>query len=261
MRIEQSRIVLRPRTPSAVADLAFRFVFDLQPRSYLWLSLWTLTPGLVGCLALRHVLEWEWVWVWTMALAYVGVAQGAFTILSGRMMFERRVELRPALSTFVRALPSYGISALFTRALVLVTLPVAGVGLVFWARYAFLHEAILLEGQRQGKALSRSAALGKHSGSHGASMLSLVTCIHVTSALCFEALGRGILEWLLMAPSLAEPLYEAGGSPFALAGFLAATPVTATCRFLTYIDGRTKQDGWDLQVKFMQIEASAREAM
>jgi hypothetical protein len=260
VRIDQSRIVLRPRTPSSVADLAFRYVLDLQPRSYWWVSLWTLLPGVPGCLSLRHFFGWEWAWVWLAAIAYVSVAQGAFTLLSGRLLFEHDVPVREVMSSYLRSLLPYGLASLITRGLALALMPVAGVGLVIWSRYAFLHEAILLEGLRQGKALRRAAELGKHSGSDTASMLALVTCIHVGAALCVEALGRGVLEWLLMAPQLAEPLYDAGGSPFALIGFLGATPFTATCRFLTYIDGRTKQDGWDLQVKFMQIEAAAQEA-
>ena len=33
----------------------------------------------------------------------------------------------------------------------------------------------------------------------------------------------------------------------------------ATARFLAYIDGRTRQDGWDIQLRFMAIAAASEE--
>ena len=39
------------------------------------------------------------------------------------------------------------------------------------------------------------------------------------------------------------------------AGQLVDTLV-ATARFLAYIDGRTRQDGWDIQLRFMAIAAA-----
>ena len=42
----------------------------------------------------------------------------------------------------------------------------------------------------------------------------------------------------------------------AVIGFFAALPLVATARFLSYIDGRTRQDGWDIQLRFMSIAAA-----
>jgi hypothetical protein len=38
-------------------------------------------------------------------------------------------------------------------------------------------------------------------------------------------------------------------------GCFAALPLVATARFLSYIDGRTRQDGWDIQLRFMSLAA------
>ncbi len=257
MRLDRSNVVLRPRTPASVADLALRFIFDLAPRRFLTLGLWVLLPGWLGCLTLRHVLGWNWLSVWLVAFTFVTFAQGPFTVLCSRLLFERDVFIYDVLSTYARRASAHLGTTLWTRGLVVVSLPLFGLGLWLWGRYAFSHEAVLLEGMSGQAALKRSADLSSHSSSDVISTLSLLLILQVGLVVLTEALGRGFVEWLLMMPTLTEPLEEAGGSEIALLGFLAATPLTATLRFLVYINGRTKHDGWDVQVRFMHIEAAA----
>src|SRR5690606_643075 len=48
MRLDQANVVLRPRSPSSVADLSIRYVFDLAPRWITRLAAGVLLPGWLG---------------------------------------------------------------------------------------------------------------------------------------------------------------------------------------------------------------------
>lgn len=259
MRLDHANIVLRPRSPSSVADLAIRYVFDLAPRSIAGLSMIVLLPGAVALLALYYLGGWEWWLLWPLAGAYVTLAQGVFTVAFGRLLFELRPERRSMLSAYRGRMASHLWSAFWTRTLIAASIPLMGLGFYWWARYAFVHEAVLLEGMNGKNAASRAAVLAKNSSSDVVSLLFLTCCFHLGAAFAFEVLCRGVIEWLLMLPPLAEPVEQVGGSPFSLFGFLAATPFVAAMRFLMYIDGRTKHDGWDVQVLFMRIQAQSQE--
>ena len=39
----------------------------------------------------------------------------------------------------------------------------------------------------------------------------------------------------------------------AIAGLFASLPLVATLRFLAYIDIRTRREGWDIQVRFLEL--------
>jgi hypothetical protein len=45
-----------------------------------------------------------------------------------------------------------------------------------------------------------------------------------------------------------------GGSYLAIAGYFISVPWAAAGRFLVYVDDRTRQDGWDVQVRLMALE-------
>ena len=56
-------------------------------------------------------------------------------------------------------------------------------------------------------------------------------------------------------------LWPNGGSLYAIFGLFASIPLCATTRFLAYIDARTRRDGWDIQVRFMAIQAEAEQSI
>ena len=45
-----------------------------------------------------------------------------------------------------------------------------------------------------------------------------------------------------------------------MAGFLVAAPMVALARTFDYVDARTVQEGWDIQVRFNAIAERARAA-
>jgi len=79
----------------------------------------------------------------------------------------------------------------------------------------------------------------------------------VLLAIGTETITLAILEDVLVLPLRSEKLLSDGGSYPALAGFLLSVPWAATSRFLSYIDGRTRQDAWDVQVRIMALGGGA----
>jgi hypothetical protein len=258
VQLDQAAIVIRPRTLAAVADLAFRYVFALQPRLYLKLCATLLLPPLLILGYLRHMLSFEWFGLWVMAIAYTTFAQGAFTVAAGRMMFERDVTFKNVMQGYGTRFWGHFFPILFTRLAVAATLITFALGMVYWIRYAFVHEAVLLEGQKGKAGPERSAGIVRGHTSDAFKLLLLLWATQLGFVFCAEALGRALLEYVLMFPTLTEPVEEAGGSLFALFGFLVATPFVTATRFLAYIDARTRRDGWDIQVAFLDFDASVK---
>ena len=86
--------------------------------------------------------------------------------------------------------------------------------------------------------------------------LTLLLAVALAMMVMTELLGRGLLDWLLLMPDLVQRFERHGGSELSALGLFAATPFLSALRFLIYINGRTKHDGWDVQIKFMHIEAT-----
>jgi len=223
---------------------------------YLRVSAVVLLPCFAGCLALLHFGAAGWVWTWTLALGLGTLAQGAFTILTGRLLFSRTLRAREVLGAYARRLPSYFGAILVTRILLSLSIITAGVILPFlWMLTLFVHEASLLEGASPIEAARRSWRFIRGRGAHAFVVLLLLLIAQGGAIAGAELLGQGVVDGLLQ---LGKPLgtFTDGGTPFMLLGYFASLPFVATARFLQYIDVRTRADGWDVQVRFMSVVAS-----
>lgn len=119
--------------------------------------------------------------------------------------------------------------------------------------YCFVPEVLTLEGMSGVSAMRRAQRfLVGRSGTGVATML-LRLGLMLALVLLGEELGQAALQVLLDVHLEVERLFQDGGSPFALAGLLAAIPLTATFRFLSYVSERTVQDGWDVQVALLAL--------
>lgn len=256
MNLDQAAVVLRPRTTLEGVDLAVRFVVALDRRLYLRLAAVTLGPALGLSMLARVWAELDWFDVWTITLLLGTVAQGVFTIAAGRRMFSEEIRARDVVRAFVRRLRAYLGGLFLTRivivlgALVVFLLPVA------WGRMAFVHEAVLLEGASAMEGSRRSSRFVKHHIRTAIEMLFAIVGIQVACIAAAESLGHGLVEFVLQLGRPVGGLLDEGGSLYALAGYYASLPLAATARFLTYIDSRTRRDGWDIQVRFASIEAN-----
>jgi hypothetical protein len=253
MRLDQAAIVLRPRGILGSGDLAFRFVFGLRPRLWLVLSAIALVPGFVGSSWLRHGAGWDWFPIWCVVLVYGSLAQGVFSTAAGLLMFDKSVTLGAIVRHFARRLVPFVVALLWTRAL---ALAFTVLGIFLLVRWSYVHESVLLEQASAFRAGRRSSDFTKGHFEDAFGLVTLVACFNVAFAVAGEELGHGI-EQLLLLPIHAEKLWDVGGSDFALFGYFASLPLCAVLRFLSYIDGRTRRDGWDIQVRFMALAGEA----
>ena len=83
------------------------------------------------------------------------------------------------------------------------------------------------------------------------------TCLDsVVAVFLGDTVARSLLEDILEIPA-PPSIFQAKGSVLALASFWIFVPFAATCRFLLYINGRTRTEGWDVQTRFAAIAARA----
>lgn len=259
MKLDQAAIVLRPRGLFASADLGFRFLFAVRPKLWLGLSMLMFGPALLICGVLRRSFDLHWGWLWLIAIAYGSVAQGVFSAAAGLLMFERGVPMRTIVWQFLRRLPAYASLIAFSRLFSLILLPVSGLGAFLWVRWAFVHEAVLLEQAPLSRALHRASDFVRGHLEDALLLLLVLLGLNSLLPLTFEAVGHG-LEELLMLPIRDESAFEEGGSLYALLGYFASLPFCGVIRFLSYVDGRTRRDGWDIQVRFMALAAEANDS-
>lgn len=257
MNLSNVRIVLRERDNLEILDLAMRFILALDLRAYLRVAALVLLPAFLGCAALRYVAGWEWPLVWLATLAVGAFVEGPFTVVAGRVMLGEPTPARAVLAQFARRLVPY------TGALLIAHLGIAAgallviVWVVPWARSAFVYEATLLEREPAWRALSRASQLSVGSGGRTLGLLLALALAVVGGVVVAELLGQAVVGFTLQLEAPFGALFAEGGSAYALAGYLVTRPFVATARFLAYIDQRTRRDGWELQVRFMDLAAAA----
>jgi hypothetical protein len=253
-------VALRPRGLSEILDLACRLCVSLAFGLYARLSAALLLPLFAGCLLLRYALSWPWAAVWAIAVAATSVLQGVFTVGVGRLLFSEELGARQVLRLFGRRLGAYlGALSLGSMLLVASCVPLFA-GLPFaWPHLVFVHEACLLEGAGPTDAIRRSSRFisGRAFPVLGALLTRFIT--QAAFVITAESLGQGFVSDVLMLGKPFGTLLSDFGSPFALAGFLLSIPFVSTARFLSYIDARTRSDGWDVQLRFMAITAAQGE--
>ena len=259
MNLAHANIAIRQRSVLESMDLSLPFVLRLGKGVYLRLMLATLLPPWLMCGVLGYVLKLHWAWLWLFGLVMHSLLQGVFTLAAGQLVFEESVSARQILRKFLQKLPRYALGLAYTRMLIalssltfLVLLPFA------WLRFAYAHEVMLLEGASIGNLWSRCGGIVKGQPGVGFQTLTCLLSMVLGSILCSELLGLGLVSYLLQLGSPLGSLFEDGGSLFALLGLFLSTPLVATARFLSYIDGRTRRDAWDVQVRFQQVRAEAK---
>jgi len=254
MNVLEARVVLRDRTLLDVVDLALRFLMHYW-RKYAALAAIVLPPAF---LVTYGVAAWGgWGWGWTVTLALSPFVAAPFTALASRLLFEPIARLRDVLGSTASTLPRLFVVRLIES----FALSVLGLFFVVPAIWAFaiffyVNEVMVLERATVGAGLARLQRL--LSGQSGDVVMALLflTALHVVAVFLGDAVGRSVLEDLL---EIAAPpsIFQAKGSVLALASFWAFVPFGATCRFLLYINARTRTEGWDVQTRFAAIAARA----
>jgi hypothetical protein len=259
VNLGNANVVLRPRSTLESLDLTLLFLVRLGGRQYLALSALVLVPALGVCLGLQLCWGLEWVNVWLVALPLGLWLQGVFTLAAGELMFADVLDLRQVLRRFRARLPAYTFALLGTRLLMALAASTLVLWPWAWLRYAFLPEALLLEGLPVARASGRSARLQVGTLGERLGLLVTVLCGLGLALLGAQVLGQGIVHDTLQLQLPWGDLLQDGGSAYAVVGWFAAVPVLSTLRFLRYIDARTRADAWDVQVR-LQRAARALEA-
>jgi hypothetical protein len=256
MNLRAATMVLRPRSVSEVLDLACRFATGPAMGLFAKLTALVLVPGYVLALVAHYVAGWDWWAVWLMAFCYTVLAEGVFTVTASRMLFAEEVTVRQVMKVFGSRLSSFAFGMLIkVIALAAGTIAFFVPGIFVWMRSCFMTEASLLEGVGATGAWTRSGRLSTTGSSPAFALLLTLLLARLAVVVAAELLGLAIVGDVLQLGEPFGSVWKDGGSPFALAGLFLTAPYVASARFLQYIDVRTRNDGWDIQVRFMGIVA------
>ncbi len=256
MNLGNAGVVLRPRSLAESVDLALTWCVKVGRGTYLRLALVVLLPAAIGCWLLRALLDWEWAAVWVVAGLVASFLQAPFTMAAGAMMFEQDVTARAVLGRFLRRLPATFFVWIIAQLVLGLGLLLAFVGVVWtWPRVVFTREIVLLEGQSVGAALTRARNFVARQTGDALFLIGAQACVIAVFILCFDQVDAALFD---LALQLGRPFgeIEDGGSLFALLGLFASVPYLSTIRFLRYVDGRTRRDGWDLQLAFLALRVA-----
>ena len=260
MNLGEARVAFRPRTVAETFDLALRWVPAVGGGLYLKLGLIFLLPAAIGCWLLHWLVDFHWVSVWAIAIGTGMVLQGLFTVAASRLMFERDVSVRAVVSQFRGRVWSYLGTLFISRILLAVgILTIFGIFLL-WPRSAFVHEAALLEGHGPMASGKRGAAFtSRQYGNVLILGLGMLVALFAFIAIA-DSVGYVLFDFVLQVGRPFGALMNDGGSLTALIGFFAAIPFLTSVRFMHYIDGRTRRDGWDIQLAFLSLQLADERA-
>ena len=254
MNLLEARVALRPRSMSDVLDLAGPFCI-VNRRTLLPLALGTTTVGAVAVVLCRLMLAWPWWAVWLLTAGYLLLAVGLFTQAAGELLFQApaQVRARAVLGRFLRRFPQYLVARLLqwlvlgVSAALFVPLP------IFAPRLLFVAEAVLLESGSPTSALARSTRLVLFRSLPCLGLALACALAPFLFAISADVVGDAIVNLVFEMGRPLGSLWSDGGSGFAVVGALLSAPFVASASFLGYIDLRTRKEGWDIQLRFMEL--------
>jgi hypothetical protein len=251
MNVWEARVVVRERSIAEIIDLALRFSLVLGGRLYAWLFVSLILPAYALCFLLlaRGVPD---VWVWILAVILFALLQLPFTVAAGRLMFSAELSMGEVLSASLR-LMFRACGARFLAALLLgggsllvVAVPVA------IARGLYLVEIVVLEGSAALAAYRRGTRLTHRRVLQTFGVWLALVATSSTFIGLAEVMSRSLTAEGLSLDALRD-LWHGLSSQAGIAGLFLSLPLVATLRFLAYIDNRTRREGWDIQVRFLEL--------
>jgi len=254
--VMHARVAFRNRAFIDVMDLALRFLV-VHGRLYAKVSFIALTP----CIALTLLAEWAWGWTgaWVVAAVLSFVAQVPFTVLASRLVFQEKVAARAVMRAAAREIPRIFMMRLgWALAVGVGTLLMLGPGLWLASIFLFVDEVMILERSPLGPAFGRSNRIASSGMGDAFTGVLMVVLVPALAVLLADVGGRAFIGELLQFRPPA-PAWTAGGSVLAILGFFAIIPYVTTARFFTYLNMRTRTEGWDIQTRFAAIAARGQQ--
>lgn len=254
MNLGAARVALRVRTVADVLDLAAPFCLRNR-RLTAVLSVVVLGPAFALCLLARYRWDWPWGLVWTLAGGLSLLCEAPFAIAYSDLMFVAPAGVRTGsvLRRALRRLPAFAVARLATALIHAFALSLVILSLYTGGLFLVVPEAVLLEDAGPFGAIARSARALRGRVMAGVGMVLALVLLPGAGALAGELLGGTVVSMVLQLGEPFGTLFRNGGTPYALGGFFATVPLVAAARFLFYIDLRTRKEGWDIQLRFMEI--------
>jgi len=258
MNLGAARVVLRVRTAADVLDLAAPFCLRNR-RLTLLLSAVVLVPAFVLCLLARYGWGWAWGKVWLLAVGLSLACEAPFTVAYSDLMFvaPAGVRTRTVLRRVLDRLPAFVFARVVTTVIHVAALSLVLLVLYTGSVFLVVPEVVLLEGAGPFAAIARSAQAVRGRVMAGVGLVLALVLLPGAGALAGELVGSTVVSLVLQLGEPFGTLFRNGGTPYALAGFFATVPLVTAARFLFYIDLRTRKEGWDIQLRFMEIARSA----
>jgi hypothetical protein len=257
MNPHNCRIVLRPRGPFEVLDLAF-LVLRRHRRPFLTLAAWTVLPPAL----ILTVSCWLTRGAWVLALGPCLLApliHAPATVLAGRLLFSERATLREAVTELGERLVPLGLAWLQVAAAVALGIVSCGaLLLVAGPAVAWVTETALLERIGSQRALRRSMRLAAQAPAHAVAASAGWVGITMWGGVAGEAMGQAVVSFVLQLGTPFGTLVDGFATPWLLAGMLVVQPLYGVWRLLLYVDARTRAEGWDLQVWLRAAGLGAR---
>jgi hypothetical protein len=252
MNVLTARVAFRDRSLVDVLDLALRFIV-VHGRAFAKVAAVVLLPSFA--LSWLAASLWGWGAGWAVAFP-AGLLSGVpFTLLGSRLVFEEKVHAGDVLRAAARDLPRIAVMRVGWALLVLVAFFLFFVPAI-WAASAFffLDEVALLERASLTGSFGRAQRIAASSIGEALLGAAVLAAIAVLAVVLADVAGRTIIGELLQFRPPQSALHE-GGSVLCLAGWFAAVPYLTTARLFTYLNVRTRAEGWDIQTRFAALVA------
>lgn len=251
----RARVAFRDRAFIDVLDLALRFLV-VHGKLYAKVAAVAILP----CVAITLAIAWSWGWwaAWILALLLSFVAQVPFTVLASRLVFQERVSARAVLRAAAGDIPRIVVMRALWIPLIALASTVVVAGVWLGAIFLFVDEVMILERSRIVPAFGRSQRIASGSMGEVLAAIAMVVAVPVVAMALADIGGRAFIGELLQFREPAAAWTE-GGSVLAVLGWFGVIPYVATARFFTYLNVRTRAEGWDIQTRFAAIAARAEQ--
>jgi hypothetical protein len=252
----RARVAFRDRAFIDVMDLALRFL-AVHAKLYAKVASFVLVP----CIGLTLLAAWTWDWLtaWIVGLVLSVVAQVPFTVLASRLVFQEKVSARSVVRAAAREMPRILVMRVGWAAMVAFTaLLFVAPGVWLASLFLFVDEVMILERSRVGPAFGRSQRIAASATGEAVTGVLMVIVVPIAAMFLADVGGRAFIGEVLQfrAPAAA---WSSGGSVLAVLGFFGIVPYVTTARFFTYLNVRTRAEGWDIQTRFAAIAARAEQ--
>lgn len=255
MDLRDARVVLRERRLLDVLDLTVRFLVA-HAAPYAALSAIVLVP--CGVLSLVIAVHAGWAHGFWVSIMLAALAEVPFTVLGSQLVFSPEVSLEKVLTAALKRLPRVLLARLLQVLAVAAGLSVMVLpGVWIAVTTVFLTEIVVLEQATIGGAFSRAQRMLNSRFGDALMVALLLSGLHLGAVLLGDrALATVFSDVFQITPP--PKLGEPDGGVLGLCAYWLFVPYAATARLFSYLDLRTRSEGWDVQVRFAALAAHER---